>query len=198
MAIYIIMSERLENREMVKFFAFFALLFVFSALAGYYHAYTDPVTAQSFFQMLSSELGFIKNLDPLLVLGIILLNNSGKGLLVALAGFLFGIAPILFIILNGYIIGLIVYVVGLEKGIWQTILFLLPHGILEVPGILLACSYGLWLGNRFFYATIREEGEISMIYSVKEVVVNYMKYVFPILFFAAIVEVFVTPVIAGI
>jgi len=192
------MSERLENRRIVRFFVFLAFLFIFSAFAGYFHAYSDPASAQSFFQMLSSELGFIKDLDPLLVLAIILINNSGKGLLVALAGFLFGIAPILFIVLNGYIIGLIVYVVGLEKGIWQTALFLLPHGILEIPGILLACSYGLWLGNRFFRATIGEEGEISMVDSIKEVILNYMKFVFPVLLIAAFVEVFITPIIAGI
>jgi uncharacterized membrane protein SpoIIM required for sporulation len=62
---------------------------------------------------------------------------------------------------------------------------LLPHGIIEVPIIMLAASYGVYLCQKEVY-----EDRTTII----------LKYIFWIvipLFFAALVEVFITPIVMG-
>lgn len=82
----------------------------------------------------------------------IFLNNSIKSILVLFSGILFGIIPIVFLAINGMVLGFLLSVVESSGGDLVELIFkgLLPHGIIEIPVIIIACGYGLALGGLSF------------------------------------------------
>ncbi|UVI29778.1 stage II sporulation protein M [Paenibacillus spongiae] len=83
----------------------------------------------------------------------IFFNNVIKSILVMYLGALFGIVPILFLAINGMILGYFVSQAAAQGGdVLFTIVVkgLLPHGILEIPAIIIACAYGLRFGKLSF------------------------------------------------
>jgi len=107
-----------------------------------------------------------------------------------LLGILWGIIPVLFILLNGYAVGIVISVAILETGLIPIILGILPHGILEIPAILLAAGYGIWLGEMF--AKKLKNREIILSLYIKNTIDKFIKIIFPTLIIAALVETFVT------
>lgn len=79
----------------------------------------------------------------------IFLNNAIKAILVMLLGAFFGLAPLFFLILNGMILGFVVEVSHSQGQDMAELIFkgLLPHGIIELPAIVIACAYGLKFGG---------------------------------------------------
>ncbi|CAM3086364.1 stage II sporulation protein M [Paenibacillus sediminis] len=82
----------------------------------------------------------------------IFFNNAIKGVLIIFLGALFGILPLFFLLVNGMVIGFVVKMT-VDGGADLSDLIikgLLPHGIIEIPTILIACAYGLQLGGLVF------------------------------------------------
>ncbi|OWA32879.1 hypothetical protein B9G55_24305 [Saccharibacillus sp. O16] len=79
----------------------------------------------------------------------IFLNNAIKAVLVILFGAFFGLAPLFFLILNGMILGFVVQLSHDQGRDMAELIFqgLLPHGIIELPAIVIACAYGLKFGG---------------------------------------------------
>ncbi|AIQ65690.1 membrane protein [Paenibacillus stellifer] len=80
----------------------------------------------------------------------IFLNNSIKGVLIIFLGALFGILPALFLLINGAVIGYLIHASLLQGVNIVTLIVkgLLPHGIIEIPAIIIACAFGLNFGAR--------------------------------------------------
>ncbi|SEU31040.1 stage II sporulation protein M [Paenibacillus sp. NFR01] len=80
----------------------------------------------------------------------IFLNNSVKGVLIIFAGALFGILPAIFLLINGAVIGYLIHYSALQGDDLFALIVkgLLPHGIIEIPAILIACAFGLKFGGR--------------------------------------------------
>lgn len=80
----------------------------------------------------------------------ILLNNIIKAVFVMYLGAFFGIVPIIFLAINGMMIGYLIHRTA-EQG--NGMLFdvivkgLLPHGVIELAAIVIACAYGLRFGK---------------------------------------------------
>ncbi|GAB6927380.1 stage II sporulation protein M [Paenibacillus sp. JCM 10914] len=79
----------------------------------------------------------------------IFFNNAIKSVLVMFSGLLVGIMPIFFLIINGMVIGFLLRIVQASgESLFDVIVKgLLPHGIIEIPMIVIACGYGLALGG---------------------------------------------------
>ncbi|RLI88555.1 MAG: hypothetical protein DRO98_03035 [Archaeoglobales archaeon] len=181
--------------EFVKHLVIISIVFIASIAGGAYHASLDVKQAEKKIETTFQGFDIIKKADPLVVFAFIFINNSLKALVATAAGIFFGIFPLSFIVINGYLIGLVVYVKGLELGFGKVLLYLIPHGILEIPAILLACSYGLWLGERFV-KKLRAE-DVNLRADFRRALDKCIKRVVPILFVAAIIETFITPIVAS-
>jgi len=77
----------------------------------------------------------------------IFLNNAIKSILFIYMGAFLGVMPLAVLVTNGMMLG---YVLQMdpERSAW--LLFfkgILPHGILELPAVILACAYGLRFGG---------------------------------------------------
>jgi len=84
----------------------------------------------------------------------IFFNNAIKSVMVIFLGAFFGIFPVFFLAINGMLIG---YILKLSiDGQMAISLFdlvvktLLPHGILEIPALIIVAAYGLRLGRLLF------------------------------------------------
>ncbi|WP_336790757.1 stage II sporulation protein M [Paenibacillus sp. MMO-177] len=79
----------------------------------------------------------------------IFLNNAIKSIFIIYIGALFGIIPIFFLVLNGMVVGFLLQHVAQTQGtgdMLTVVLGLLPHGIIEIPAIVVACAYGMKFG----------------------------------------------------
>lgn len=168
-------------------------LFLVSILLGFGVALENPQEARYILEGIMSEFSNINEKGLFYIFLFIFINNAVKSFLVILFGFLFGIIPIIFLFLNGQLIGL---VMGLSdaynNGFISFFAAIIPHGIFEVPAILIAASYGICLGMRFFRALIFKE---KFAQHFKFAMKRYLTVILPLLLLAALIETFLTPVI---
>jgi len=131
--------------------------------------------------------------------GFIFLNNALKSILIIYAGVFFGVLPLFFLIINGMVIG---YLAELQVQTGQLGLFMkgiVPHGIIEIPAIIIACAYGLKLGGIMGKGLLRFPSGAGRLAFANEIR-RFMKVSVPLigllavtLLVAAIIESTVTP-----
>lgn len=90
-------------------------------------------------------------------------NNSIKSVLIIYLGALLGVLPALFLLVNGAVIGYLIHLSAIQGQDLFTLIVkgLLPHGIIEIPAIIIACAYGLQFGahaaSSLFSSTAKKE-----------------------------------------
>jgi stage II sporulation protein M len=137
----------------------------------------------------------IGNLSILLFL-IIFINNAIKALGLVFLGILLGLPPLLFIGLNGFILGGFGSALESVKGWRYVIASLVPHGVIEIPMILLATALGLTIGMESLKWLVRRESRVKL--QLSDCLKVYLRWILPGLAVAAIIEVFVTPLLIGL
>lgn len=78
----------------------------------------------------------------------IFFNNAIKCVLVIFMGAVFGIVPFIFLIVNGMVLGFVVHLqTDIGRSIYEVVVKgLLPHGVIELPVLIIACAFGLKFG----------------------------------------------------
>lgn len=170
--------------EVGRIFVALSVLFLLSCYFGYLLADIYPEYARREIEIMKE---FLKNfssrdIHPFTIFSIIVLNNSIKSFVAMVLGILLGVAPILFVMINGTIIGIFANVFGEEIGTMSFVLKILPHGILEIPAVILASSYGVWLGIEF----VRDRKNIDK--HLRFATNKFVKIVLPMLIIAAMIE----------
>ncbi|GMQ95206.1 MAG: stage II sporulation protein M [Patescibacteria group bacterium] len=165
------------------------LLLIISATFGFVAAELYPQAAREGVTQAVSELGFLEEFGPVGIFLIILFNNAIKTLAMMFLGILFGVFPVLFILLNGYAIGVVASVVAAQTSALSIIAGTLPHGIFEIPAMIFAAGYGVWLGE-VFYKKLKHKGTVKP--HVRAALSAYWRVVFPLLVLAAFIESFIT------
>ena len=97
------------------------------------------------------------------------------------------------IFFNGELVGF-VFGIARQRGISisRVMAGIVPHGILEIPAIILSSGYGLWLGYKFYrFLWKKEPFKIYFSYALKK----YLYEILPLFFLAAIIETFITPLV---
>ncbi len=158
---------------------------------GVISAWISPQITKHFFQSMSDSYSSFAGLSNLNLFLSIFIHNAAIAAGMFLFGIIFGIFPVILIFFNGYSIGLVSYLLIEKVGLRTTLIGLLPHGIFEIPAILLAASLGLRLGiytfNRIFRKT--HEDFKPFFFSLFYI---FIMIVLPILFIASFVETFIT------
>lgn len=171
------------------------IIFVFfgSLLTGYVSAASFPSMADALMKNFSSHFGPLLTMSPLYIMIMIFLNNAFVSLVSLVLGLALGVFPILFIASNGYLVGVISYIVSQQRGFLFILLALLPHGIIELPMVFLSASIGLRLGYHMFLHLIGRPAELKS--EFKQGLSFYFRWIMPLLLVAAIIETFITPLI---
>lgn len=137
------------------------------------------IVKQAMAEMLSS----INGLGLFGLITHILINNIGIGFLQLISGVFLGIFPFISLLFNGYVIGFTSNFVVSKVG-FSSLWLLLPHGIFELPAIILAMALGIRTG--FFIFSKNRTSELSrrLTLSLK----TFIFVIIPLLILAAIIE----------
>lgn len=137
----------------------------------------------------------LENVNALSLLLLIFLNNAIKTLGVIILGVVLGVPPLLFLFVNGFMIGVLVSVSISIEGVGLVLAGLLPHGVIEVPLILLAAALGFAVGWQSFKWLVGRDSQVRT--QLSRGLKLYLRWVLPGLFIAAVIESFITPWILG-
>lgn len=160
-------------------------IFFFSIVLGMIHSALDPSVPEKILSELQPLAEALIALEGWKLAIIIFVNNSVKILGSIVLGIFFGLFPIFSLLVNGYLIGIIAQYHG-------SIVFLagiVPHGIFEIPALLLGAGAGIHLGVTAIKKRDLLKEEIT--YSLK----LFFKVIIPLLLAAALIETFLTPII---
>lgn len=174
-------------RRISPMFLFCLFLFTFSLVMGFYMGEGLEQDALNELTESYSDLG---NLGALGLFVFIVVNNIGKSLVFMILGLVLSIPPLLFVVFNGFFIGWLSYAVSVETGLGFVALALIPHGIVEIPAILLSMCMGMGLG---YQAVNRLRGRHGLGAEWRDAWGLFLWRIAPILIFGAVLEISLTP-----
>ncbi|WP_297487879.1 stage II sporulation protein M [Thermococcus sp.] len=166
--------------------------FVAGSIAGAVVVLLNPAGGGRLFQYIARTIaGKISRKSAFSTFLGIYLNNLGVATSAYALGIFFGVVPWLVVLVNGFILGAVVaYILRAHlMGATTVILGLLPHGVIEIPAIILAAASGVLL----YRGTLKREGMETVYASLKFYVLSAL-----LLLLAAFIEAFITPRVAGI
>lgn len=192
-------------------------LFIISIIFGFLESTANPTASGDLLKAFEKLADMIRVIEPPLLqmtvlFLIIFLNNAIKSLAIIVFGAGFCIIPLFFIAYNGQTLGIIAESFSREKGILFVFAALLPHGIIEIPVIMVSAGIGVRIGY-LTYLSLRGGGvnfDQGLLYVVKfykekfimdilpelkQGVGFYFRWLLPMLFLAAMVESIITPLI---
>lgn len=187
-------SRREQSRylqELRPYFIASVLLMVAGIICGVLTSTSAPTLPSAPREALGEFAKLFLGLSkPYLALAIFL-NNSLKTLAVIVVGTFAGILPLVFLLVNGYVLGIVLTVSIQSKGLLASFLAIVPHGLLELPAILLGTSIGLMLGvhaiRRLF-----GKGESTITSELARGIRFFLIIILPLLLLSAFIEAFIT------
>jgi stage II sporulation protein M len=169
--------------------------FVLSAVLGYMAAAADPSFADNWMKELSM-LKWIMDLSPPLIMLVIFLKNLAACAMSVLLGLGLGIMPLLVVTSNGILIGVVSYTALQRASPLFLLAGILPHGIIELPVVLISIAMGFRLGHLLILSLLGED--VSLVEEVKTSIrLLFMRFA-PLLFVAAAIETFITPLVMSV
>ena len=106
---------------------------------------------------------------------------------------MFGIIAILSAFNNGFAIGMLFNFVGKMHGVSIVILELAPHGLIEIPALLISASIGLRIGHVWWSGKwLSREWIENMKQELTSGLRFYIRYIVPLFLIAAVIESYVS------
>ncbi len=120
-----------------------------------------------------------------------------------LLGIGFGIIPIYIAMYNGVLMGTVIsFTSKMPYGIAKFVVSILPHGIIEIPIMLISIGIGLRMGhNTYSFLKVLLKGDAKLykkrilIQELKQSILICVRWIIPGLLIAAIIEAYLTPLI---
>lgn len=155
-------------------------IFVFTAIIGFIF----PIFfREKIIELITEMARMFKGKSGIETVFMIFFNNIKASFFSVILGVGFGIFSIIAGVVNGYILGFVSREVVNEQGflvLWQ----LLPHGIFEIPAILMSIGIGLKLGSNL----LSKDTKGNLKKDAKSALQFFCFVIFPLLFVAAIIE----------
>jgi len=183
------------QQEFIRYLGISVLVFVIGCTGGFLSSQADPAFGESlvklFKEMITNDI--MTDAPPLLALQLFL-NNLESCVMLFLGGAIFGVVTLLVLSFNGLIIGGILEVVRGKTDIVVMFASIIPHGIFELPAVMVSSTLGLMLG-RAVMLELAGQGDASG----KAFVLGglFVRYVVPFIAIAACIEAFITPAVLG-
>jgi len=153
-------------------------------------------------ELLSEELAALQRLSEMLTpftamtALFIFFKNASVLLLSFLLGPILCLFPVLALLFNGVLVGFISVFAAEQTSIWLVLAGLLPHGILEIPAIIMGEAAAISFGTMAVTALFSKKRRELLIPNLK-LNLKYLAIAGILLVPAAIIETFVTPYILG-
>ena len=138
---------------------------------------------EQIFAMIEEMILKFEGLGVFETIGLIFLNNIQASFFAIVFGVGVGLFPLFGAIFNGYLLGFVARFAVEEGGIlvlWR----LVPHGIFELPAIILSIGIGIKLGIDVLFAEGRKKFEKDF----REAMRFFLFVIFPLILIAGIIE----------
>ena len=150
--------------------------------------------------LLSEDLAVLEELSgiiaPFSILTVVLIfiKNVSALLLSFVLSPIFCLVPILALTVNGWLLAFVSSVVVQEKSLGFLLAGLLPHGIFELPALIMGEAAALGFGTIAITALFKKEKRNLLLPSLKQNS-RYLMIAFTLLLPAAIIETYITPLL---
>lgn len=189
------------REKVLRVFLVCVLVFLALSVAAYYVLLQYPDTAVTVYQEFSQMVDSSDILDDsgnIRAMGLFFHNAQSAGISAIYGMVPFVFLPVLSLVMNGAVIGgvLAVLRIGSAVSIVRTVVFgLLPHGIFELPAILLAMAMGIYLCKNITGLILKKPWADRFEVSLEHMARVYCTVILPLLFVAGLIEAYVTPVL---
>lgn len=187
---YRFLRPNIMKNKLLLFIATSAFLFIMSLIWG---LRVDPDIAGDLLGELTRSLMPLQSLPSAALFAVIFLNNAIKALLAITLGIAIGIPPVFFLCFNGFAIGAIVSILKPSMDNGLIIASLAPHGIIEIPALVLATALGIMVGFESLKFLTGRQSNVKM--QMRQSMVIYARWILTSLFVAALIEAFLTPLL---
>ena len=124
----------MPERNIPRYVVFLTALFFAAFLTGF----LAPIPGKlDLLGTLKDAFEPFLTLPPWKMFFVILLNNSAKSFAILLSGILFGLVPLVAVATNGYVLGVAYLFASGKVGYVQAAKAVLPHGVLEIPAVII-------------------------------------------------------------
>ena len=172
------------DRAIKPYLLILVLIFAASFLAGTF--VPSPIRRQMT-EMLQAMAGDYRELSGGMLFFNILTQNVTATLFVVIFGVIVGIIPTFVVGSNGFGLGVMYRQASEVSGFSKAAITVLPYGVFEIPALLVAASYGLWLGVMVVRRMRGKDGTPLKTY-MEHAFRRYFAVVFPLLVVAAAIE----------
>lgn len=172
------------DRTIKPYLLILTLVFAASFLAG---TIAPSAIRQQMIDVFKGVVGNYRGLAGGVLFFNILVQNVMATIFVVISGVMAGVIPTFAISSNGFGLGVLYRQASEVSGFPAAALKVLPYGVFEIPALLIAASYGLWLG---VLAVRRMRGKESTLlrFHIEHAFRRYFAVVFPLLIVAAAIE----------
>lgn len=170
-----------------------AIVFGIGVAAGMIALNWVPQAAAGVEDSLEEFVRLAHGWGPLGLFVFIVINNVVKAGMMMCLGIVFGLVPIVFLVSNGIVLAVAVAIVAEQGGVLVAVAGLVPHGIIELPAVLLAAAAGLRLGAVALERVKRPDTDVKT--ELLKAWRFFVALILPALLAAAVIETVVTPLI---
>ncbi len=156
-------------------------------------------TPTSFASLVSEDIaaleelvGLLASLPPALLAVFIFTKNASALVISFVLSPILCLIPILALTINGWLLAVISVMVSQEKSVGFVLAGLLPHGIFELPALILGEAAALSFGAVVILALFKKERRSLLLPSLKQNS-KYLMIALALLLPAAIIETYITP-----
>ena len=143
---------------------------------------------------LKEMAGLLASLPQLAVFAFIFIKNVSAVLISFAFSPFFCLVPVMALTINGWVIGWISRMVIEEKSLGYLLSGLLPHGILEVPALIMGEAVALSFGAAVILVLFRKERSHLLLSNLRQNL-RYLIIACALFLPAAIIETYVTPLL---
>ncbi len=164
----------------------------------------SPKTAVAIFQFFAQSIENSGMMDESGRIGAmdLFLHNAQAAGISALHGLLpFVFLPLLSLVMNGVVIGgvlAVVQITGAANVLLTVLLGLVPHGIFELPAVLMSMGLGMVICLHISGSILKRPWAIPLEELLAHAARIYLLIIVPLLAAAALVETYITPVLLGL
>jgi len=174
----------LFDRNIRTYILILSLIFVAAFLAG---ILAPSSTRQQMTEAFQVVVDNYRGLTGGKLFFTILLHNVVATIFLLISGVIVGIIPTFAIGTNGFVLGVVYRQTAEAMGYSKAALKVLPHGVFELPALLIAASYGLWLGVMAI-RRMRVKESTLLRFHIEHAFRRYFTVVCPLLVVAAGIE----------
>jgi len=170
-------------KNLKTYFLIILFLFISITLFGFFfpHFFKDQII-----KLITELLEKTQDLNTLELIGFIITNNIKSAFFGMIFGVFFGVISLGVAIVNGYVLGFVVKETIAIEGF--PILFrLVPHGIFEIPAIIISLALGLRLGMFLFIYKGKNKAKEFLTW-LEDSIKVFVFIIIPLLVLAGIIE----------